>query len=165
MTGALATSIIGLPSLGRGFWGWGWDGLPGLFWTLFWVGGIAYLIYYLVQRNNSQKGESPMNRQNFGAPAAPARPRSSPIDGVSNRPAGIVPSEQRRTPAPRASNRNAAAGFLLTVSHLHHAKNLRGLFDAYGLLPAAVRRASVQPSRYFSLTRSTAPWMPSSRKL
>lgn len=78
MTGALATSIIGLPSLGRGFWGWGWDGLPGLFWTLFWVGGIAYLIYYLVQRNNSQKGESPMNRQNFGAPAAPAAGTATP---------------------------------------------------------------------------------------
>jgi glycosyltransferase involved in cell wall biosynthesis len=31
-------------------------------------------------------------------------------------------------------------GFLLTVSHLHHAKNLRTLFDAYRLLPSAVRR-------------------------
>lgn len=31
-------------------------------------------------------------------------------------------------------------GFLLTVSHLHHAKNLRTLFDAYRLLPPAARR-------------------------
>ncbi|WP_284976349.1 PspC domain-containing protein [Arthrobacter sp. efr-133-TYG-104] len=53
MTGALVTSIIGLPSLGRGFWGWGGNGLAGLFWTLLWMGAIAYLIYFLVQRNRS----------------------------------------------------------------------------------------------------------------
>ncbi|HKU03046.1 MAG TPA: PspC domain-containing protein, partial [Arthrobacter sp.] len=69
MTGALITTIIGLPSLGRGFWGWGWNGLPGLFWTLFWIGAVAYLVYYLVQRNKNQKAAQPMNRQDFGAPA------------------------------------------------------------------------------------------------
>ncbi|MEV7605399.1 PspC domain-containing protein [Paenarthrobacter sp. NPDC089322] len=67
MTGALITTIIGLPSLGRGFWGWGWDGLPGLFWTLFWMGGIFYLIYFLVQRNKARKGTPTMNQQNFAA--------------------------------------------------------------------------------------------------
>jgi phage shock protein PspC (stress-responsive transcriptional regulator) len=56
MTGALITTIIGLPSLGRGFWGWGWNGLPGLFWTLFWVGGVIYLIYFLVQRGKARNG-------------------------------------------------------------------------------------------------------------
>ncbi|MCD4850705.1 PspC domain-containing protein [Arthrobacter sp. AK01] len=65
MTGALITSIIGLPSLGRGFWGWGWDGLPGLFWTLFWMGGVFYLIYFLVQRSKASKGTPPVSQQNY----------------------------------------------------------------------------------------------------
>ncbi|MFW0772427.1 PspC domain-containing protein [Paenarthrobacter nitroguajacolicus] len=67
MTGALITTIIGLPSLGRGFWGWGWDGLPGLFWTLFWMGGVFYLIYFLVQRNKASKGTPPVGHQNYSA--------------------------------------------------------------------------------------------------
>ncbi|MDR6638149.1 PspC domain-containing protein [Paenarthrobacter nitroguajacolicus] len=65
MTGALITTIIGLPGLGRGFWGWGWDGLPGLFWTLFWMGGVFYLIYFLVQRNKGSKGTPPVGQQNY----------------------------------------------------------------------------------------------------
>ncbi|MFE4198334.1 PspC domain-containing protein [Paenarthrobacter sp. NPDC056912] len=71
MTGALITTIIGLPSLGRGFWGWGWNGLPGLFWTLFWMGGVFYLIYFLVQRNKASKDARPMNQQNYAAATAP----------------------------------------------------------------------------------------------
>ncbi len=67
MTGALITTIIGLPGLGRGFWGWGWDGLPGLFWTLFWMGGVFYLIYFLVQRNKASKGTPSMGQQNYAA--------------------------------------------------------------------------------------------------
>ncbi|VXC70901.1 Phage shock protein C (PspC) family protein [Arthrobacter sp. 9V] len=67
MTGALITTIIGLPSLGRGFWGWGWNGLPGLFWTLFWMGGVFYLIYFLVQRNKASKGTPGMGQQDFAA--------------------------------------------------------------------------------------------------
>ncbi|BCW59756.1 PspC domain-containing protein [Arthrobacter sp. StoSoilB20] len=71
MTGALITTIIGLPSLGRGFWGWGWDGLPGLFWTLFWMGGIFYLIYFLVQRNKTAKGSPTPSTSQQNYPAAP----------------------------------------------------------------------------------------------
>ncbi|MEZ2390804.1 PspC domain-containing protein [bacterium RCC_150] len=56
MTGAVIATAIGLPSLGHGFWGWGWNGVPGLFWTLFWVGGLIYLIYFLVQRNRARNG-------------------------------------------------------------------------------------------------------------
>ncbi|WP_197412936.1 PspC domain-containing protein [Arthrobacter sp. EpRS71] len=67
MTGALITTIIGLPGLGRGFWGWGWDGLPGLFWTLFWMGGVFYLIYFLVQRNKASKGTPSMGQQSYAA--------------------------------------------------------------------------------------------------
>jgi glycosyltransferase involved in cell wall biosynthesis len=51
-----------------------------------------------------------------------------------------LPEEEReRLLAPLRERLGLAAGFLLTVSHLHHAKNLRGLFDAYRLLPAAAR--------------------------
>jgi phage shock protein PspC (stress-responsive transcriptional regulator) len=99
MTGALATSIIGLPSLGRGFWGWGWNGLPGLFWTLFWVGGVAYLIYYLVQRNNSQKGGSPMDRQSFGAPAATASGTAAPAAPSGTPGTAYGPSASTSAPA------------------------------------------------------------------
>ncbi|MBT2585812.1 PspC domain-containing protein [Arthrobacter sp. ISL-95] len=74
MTGALITTIIGLPSLGRGFWGWGWDGLPGVFWTLFWMGGVFYLIYFLVQRNKAPKGTSTVGQQNYSATPYSAAP-------------------------------------------------------------------------------------------
>ncbi|MHC6221900.1 PspC domain-containing protein [Arthrobacter sp. MMS24-S77] len=67
MTGALITTIIGLPSLGRGFWGWGWNGVPGLLWTLFWVGGIIYLVYFLVQRSKARNGRQTMGTQNYAA--------------------------------------------------------------------------------------------------
>ncbi|UKA48763.1 PspC domain-containing protein [Arthrobacter sp. FW305-123] len=77
MTGALITTIIGLPSLGRGFWGWGWDGLPGLFWTLFWMGGVFYLIYFLVQRNKASKGTPPVGPQNYSATPYSTSPGST----------------------------------------------------------------------------------------
>lgn len=87
MTGALITVIIGLPSLGRGFWGWGWNGLPGLFWTLFWMGGVFYLIYFLVQRNKASKGAAPMSPQNYaaapGGTAAYGAPASYPATGTN----------------------------------------------------------------------------------
>lgn len=67
MTGALITTIIGLPSLGRGFWGWGWNGVPGLLWTLFWVGGIIYLVYFLVQRSKARNGRQTMGTHNYAA--------------------------------------------------------------------------------------------------
>lgn len=74
MTGALITTIIGLPSLGRGFWGWGWDGMPGLFWTLFWMGGVFYLIYFLVQRNKTSKGAPTVGQQNYSSTPYAAAP-------------------------------------------------------------------------------------------
>jgi glycosyltransferase involved in cell wall biosynthesis len=48
--------------------------------------------------------------------------------------------ERERLLAPLRERLGLAGGFLLTVSHLHHAKNLRGLLDAFRLLPAALRR-------------------------
>jgi phage shock protein PspC (stress-responsive transcriptional regulator) len=67
MTGALITTIIGLPSLGRGFWGWGWNGVPGILWTLFWIGGIVYLIYFLVQRSKARSGRQSMGPHHYAA--------------------------------------------------------------------------------------------------
>ena len=56
MTGALITTVVGLTGLGGGFWGWGHDGFGGFLWTVFWVGGAIYLIYYLTQRNKARNG-------------------------------------------------------------------------------------------------------------
>lgn len=60
MTGALITTVVGLTGLGGGFWGWSQNGFGGFLWTVFWVGGAIYLIYYLAQRNKGQNG-APMN--------------------------------------------------------------------------------------------------------
>ncbi len=59
MTGALITTIIGLPSLGSGVWGWDRYGFGGFIWTVFWVGGAVYLVYYLTQRNKTRNGPHP----------------------------------------------------------------------------------------------------------
>ncbi|UXM90599.1 PspC domain-containing protein [Paenarthrobacter sp. JL.01a] len=81
MTGALITTIIGFPSLGRGFWGWGWNGLPGLFWTLFWIAGISYLVYVLIQRNKGAKASASAGPQNYTA-SYPATPTAGTNTGV-----------------------------------------------------------------------------------
>lgn len=60
MTGALVTAVVGLTGLGGGFWGWSRNGFGGFLWTVFWVGGAIYFIYYLTQRNKVQNG-APMN--------------------------------------------------------------------------------------------------------
>ncbi|CAN7473953.1 PspC domain-containing protein [Arthrobacter sp. LjRoot14] len=56
MTGALITTVIGFPSLGSGFWGWERNGFGGFFWTVFWIAGAIYLIYYLSQRDKATTG-------------------------------------------------------------------------------------------------------------
>ena len=56
MTGSLITTILGFTGLGGGFWGWGNHGFGAFLWTVFWVGGAIYLIYYLVQRNKARNG-------------------------------------------------------------------------------------------------------------
>jgi phage shock protein PspC (stress-responsive transcriptional regulator) len=80
MTGALITSIIGLTGMGGGFWGWGHDGF-GFFWTLFWIGGVIYLIYFLTQRNKNRSGAT-MNgttggRSAFGYATAGSAPAAA----------------------------------------------------------------------------------------
>ncbi|MGM7777548.1 PspC domain-containing protein [Arthrobacter sp. KNU-44] len=86
MTGALITTIIGLPGLGRGFWGWGWNGVPGILWTLFWVGGTIYLIYFLVQRSKSRNGRQTMGPHNHAA--APGSPSGAGTPASAGYPAG-----------------------------------------------------------------------------
>ena len=54
MTGSLIATVLGLTGLGGGFWGWSHNGLSGLLWTVFWVGGAIYLVYYLSQRNKAR---------------------------------------------------------------------------------------------------------------
>ncbi|HSO92184.1 MAG TPA: PspC domain-containing protein [Arthrobacter sp.] len=75
MTGALITTIIGFPSLGTGVWGWDRYGFGPLIWTVVWVGGAIYLIYYLTQRNKSPNGVPPMSSsRQAGGPANPGYP-------------------------------------------------------------------------------------------
>lgn len=82
MTGALITTVIGLPSLGAGVWGWDRYGFGGFIWAVFWVGGAIYLIYYLTQRNKSRNGATPMSSSSQpGGPAGsgyPMNPATSP---------------------------------------------------------------------------------------
>ncbi|SFT43492.1 PspC domain-containing protein [Arthrobacter sp. ov118] len=73
MTGALITTVLGLPSLGTGVWGWDRFGLGAFIWTVFWVGGAIALVYYLTQRNKAGNGAAPMSpRYEFGSPAGTA---------------------------------------------------------------------------------------------
>jgi phage shock protein PspC (stress-responsive transcriptional regulator) len=102
MTGALVTSVLGLTGLGGGFWGWSHNGFGGFLWTVFWVGGVSYLIYYLTQRNKARNG-APMNAtprpaaaggNAFAAPYAaqyPAAPYTSPYAGTDTGSAASVP--------------------------------------------------------------------------
>ncbi len=72
MTGALITTVLGLTGLGGGFWGWSNNGFGGFLWTVFWVGGAIYVIYYLTQRNKARNG-APIN-----ATPRPAGPGGHP---------------------------------------------------------------------------------------
>lgn len=53
----------------------------------------------------------------------------------------LAASKREDLLAPLRQRLGVPDGYLLTVSHVHHAKNLRTLFDAYRLLPQAVRRS------------------------
>ncbi|ACL40677.1 phage shock protein C, PspC [Pseudarthrobacter chlorophenolicus A6] len=69
MTGSLIATILGLTGLGGGFWGWSHNGFGGFLWTVFWVGGAIYLIYYLSQRNKA--GRPAMAAPHAGAYGTP----------------------------------------------------------------------------------------------
>jgi phage shock protein PspC (stress-responsive transcriptional regulator) len=70
MTGALITTVVGLPSLGSGFWGWERNGFGGFLWTVFWIAGAVYLIYYLSQRDKATNGAPVMNNSAGAGTAA-----------------------------------------------------------------------------------------------
>lgn len=76
MTGALITTVIGLPGLGSGIWGWDRHGFGGFIWAVFWVGGIIYLIYYLTQRNKTPNGTAAMSSPSYGV-AGPNQPSNA----------------------------------------------------------------------------------------
>ncbi len=113
MTGALITTVLGLTGLGGGFWGWSHDGFGGFLWTVFWVGGAIYLIYYLTQRNKARNG-APMNatpqpagaggNASFAAPyprtTYPASPYTSPYAATDTASAGNPPYAPTPGPTP-----------------------------------------------------------------
>jgi len=51
-------------------------------------------------------------------------------------------AERERILGPLRERLDLPGGFFLSVSHLHHAKNLRGLLDAWRLVPVEARRES-----------------------
>lgn len=70
---------------------------------------------------------------------APERIRVAwPIADPCFRP--LPEDERERLLAPLRERLGLAGGFALTVSHVHHSKNLRTLLDAWVLLPEAARR-------------------------
>ncbi|MDR7084377.1 phage shock protein PspC (stress-responsive transcriptional regulator) [Arthrobacter ginsengisoli] len=78
MTGALITTVIGFPSLGTGVWGWDRYGFGPFIWTVLWVGGLIYLVYFLTQRNKPRIGATPMSSTPQPAgPAGPAYPATA----------------------------------------------------------------------------------------
>lgn len=108
MTGALVTTVIGLTGLGGGFWGWSNNGFGGFLWTVFWVGGAIYLIYYLAQRSTARNG-APMNTTpqsagpggNAAFPAPyPASPYVSTFSATDTGSAGTPPYTPTTPPSP-----------------------------------------------------------------
>ncbi|MCU1511413.1 MAG: hypothetical protein JWO34_1253 [Arthrobacter sp.] len=88
MTGALITTLIGLPGLGSGVWGWDRHGFGGFIWTVFWLGGIGYLVYYLIRRNKAPNGGLTMSSHPYpGAPMNSADPAGQPGPGPAPAPA------------------------------------------------------------------------------
>ncbi|OAE02588.1 PspC domain-containing protein [Arthrobacter sp. OY3WO11] len=73
MTGSLIAVILGFSGLGGDFWGWSNHGFGAFLWTLFWVGGAIYLIYYLAQRNKAA----------LGTPAGAAAPGTTSYPGTA----------------------------------------------------------------------------------
>ncbi|HET7138646.1 MAG TPA: PspC domain-containing protein [Arthrobacter sp.] len=96
MTGSLIATVLGLTGLGGGFWGWRDNGFGGFLWTVFWVGGAIYLIYYLAQRSKTRNGvpmagtpqsSGPYGGSAFGS-ASPTDSYTSPYPGTDSSPAG-----------------------------------------------------------------------------
>jgi len=73
----------------------------------------------------------------LGVPSARIRV-AYPIADPCFRP--LPEAERERVLAPLRERTGLPGAFFLSVSHLHHAKNLRGLFDAWRLLPSAVHQ-------------------------
>jgi phage shock protein PspC (stress-responsive transcriptional regulator) len=97
MTGALITTLIGFPGLGTGVWGWDRHGFGGFVWTVFWVGGAVYLVYYLTQRNKAGGGTPPpAPRESTGGPANAA----GTSRGAGAGPAGGFPGAFAQDTAP-----------------------------------------------------------------
>lgn len=108
MTGALITTVIGFPSLGSGFWGWERNGFGGFFWTVFWIAGAIYLIYYLSQRDKAAKGAPIMNTSAETGAAAGGAAFAAPSPAGTSSPAGAPPYE----PGPYAGGPYSGASYV-----------------------------------------------------
>jgi phage shock protein PspC (stress-responsive transcriptional regulator) len=107
MTGSLIATVLGLTGLGGGFWGWSHNGLSGLLWTVFWVAGAIYLVYYLSQRNKSHPTMAGHTPAAPGAGHPAGRPgadyTSSFSAGTPSGPAPGFPAAPRYSGGPTSS--------------------------------------------------------------
>ena len=70
MTGALIATVLGLPSLGTGVWGWDRFGLGAFIWTVFWVGGaIALCLLPDPTQQGPERSRSHVTALRFSNPA------------------------------------------------------------------------------------------------
>ncbi|MGY2745412.1 PspC domain-containing protein [Arthrobacter sp. UYCu723] len=112
MTGALITTLIGLPGLGSGVWGWDRHDFGGFIWTVVWLGGIGYLIYYLARRHKTRNGTDGISsRAHPGGPASHAAPAGQPSYGQSGYDQSTVPGPAWGAPPPSGPTPPPGGGY------------------------------------------------------
>ncbi len=83
MTGSLIAVVAGFSGLGNGFWVWGNQGFGPFIWSLLWIGGAVYLVYYLVQRNKAAAGRPAAAAGTTAYSAGTSTPTTPPYSDVA----------------------------------------------------------------------------------
>jgi phage shock protein PspC (stress-responsive transcriptional regulator) len=83
MTGSLIAVVAGFSGLGNGFWVWGNQGFGPFIWSLLWIGGAVYLVYYLVQRNKAAAGRPAPAAGTTAYSAGTSTPTTPPYSDVA----------------------------------------------------------------------------------
>lgn len=112
MTGALVATILGLTGLGGGMWGWNNHGFGGFLWTVVWVGGAIYLVYYLSRRNSAPR---PVQQYGPAQPYSMSQPAAGGYGTPSYNYTYTPPVYRPRPGGPGAPAVAIAAGLALLV--------------------------------------------------
>lgn len=123
MTGAGILTLLGLAGPGQGFlWGGRGDWFP---WSLFWVAGVAAIIYWAVNKNKGKQPSAvpgstdPANPLAFAAPQAPNHPSPYPtpqpytVPRAAQQP--FIPAPARPMKPVKVTPRLGAAASLLSL--------------------------------------------------